>query len=126
VILHSNDQDRTSCFILAAVSIFARSVNFPYDLLLFRYLIRSVIFIPFDPISPHFDDLFFFEVSGYAESSCGVYVGVEVFLLCDMLVLLFEYIDHLLLIGFHLGQLAVGNEERVGVGCLFHCCCYIN
>ena len=52
-------------------------------------------------------------------------VGVKKFLLGNILILFSKDIDHFLLVGFYLCELTVGNEERIGIGCLFHCWCYI-
>ena len=100
-------------------------MNFSNDLLFLRYLIRSVLFIPFDPISPQLNDLFLFKISSNAESSGGMNIGVELFFFDKVLMLFSEYFDHVLLVGLYLCKLAVGNEKGIGVGSLLHCCSII-
>ena len=94
------------------------------DLFLLGYLARFVVLVPLDPVPPHLDDLFLFELPGDAEPGGRVDVGVEVFLGGQLGVLLSEEVDHFLLVGLDLGELAVGDEEGVGCG-LLHCCSII-
>lgn len=53
-----------------------------------------------------------------------MYVGVEVFFLCDGLVFLLEDGDDFFLVGFDLGHLAVRDEE--GIWAVVHSGQYIN
>lgn len=118
MVFHSNDQNGTTCFILSAKTIFSRGVNFTDNLLFFGDEVGPVFFKPFDPVSPHFDDLFLLKLAGYRESGDGVDIGIEILLRGEMAELAPEDIEEILLVGLDLCEFAIGNEE--GIGCDFH------
>ena len=120
---HSDDQDGASSFIIATEPILAGGVNFRDDFFLFGDLVRPVIFIPFDPIPPHLNDLFFLELSSNTETCNCMNVSVELFLLLKAVELFPENADDFLLVGLHLCELAVGDEEGIGSFLVLHGCC---
>ena len=123
MVLHPDDEHWTSSLIFTAEPIFSRGVNLSNDLFLFGYFVRSIVFVPFDPVPPHFDDLFLLKLSSNAESGGSVNVGIKFLFGGQLRVLLPIDVDHFPLVGLNLRELAVGDEERICFGGLH--CCYI-
>lgn len=76
-------------------------------------MIRSVVFVPLDPVPPEFNSFFFVELSSDGKSSDSVKIGVEILLIRVLSVVGFKDFEHFFTIGFYLSQLAVGDEEGV-------------
>ena len=83
------------------------------DLLILRNLIRFIVLIPLDPIPPHLNNFLLLELSGNTKSGNSMNFSVETFFFSNVIVLFLEDIDHFLLVGLHLSQLAIGNFERI-------------
>jgi hypothetical protein len=64
VVPHPNHQNWAPCFIVAAVSVLPGGVYFGDDLFLLGDEVWPVLFVPFDPTPPHFDDLLLLEFPG--------------------------------------------------------------
>lgn len=94
-------------------------MNFGYNFFLLSDEIRPVLLKPFDPISPHFDDLFLIEFTGNAESGNSKDVSIKIFLTGKMTVLVSKDSDEFFLVRFDLCELAVGDEEGIG-SCLHY------
>ena len=76
-------------------------------------LIRFVAFVPFNPVSPHLNNIFFFKLSGNGEPCDRVDVGVEVFPFLKLgEVLLKSSLDEFLEV-LDFGEFAVGDAEWV-------------
>ena len=113
MILHADDQDGTPSLVDPTKAILARSMDFGNDLFILADLIGLEALIPLDPLDPHFNELVLLELTGDAEASDSVYVGIEVLAVLEMLEFIIENVDDDLLLGLDLGQFAVGDTEGV-------------
>jgi hypothetical protein len=77
MILHSNNQDWASCFVISTEPVFAGEMDLVDFALALGDLVWPELFIPFDPVPPHLDYLLSLEFSRYRESCHRVDVGVE-------------------------------------------------
>ena len=122
MIPHPNDQNRTASLIETTKPIFSWRMYLRQDLLFLRNLIRFIFLIPLDPIPPHLNNFLLLELSGNTKSGNSMNFSVETFLFSNVTILFLEDIDHFLLVGLHLSQLAIGNFERIKGSWTFHCC----
>lgn len=76
MIPHPDEQYWTPLLIDSNISILARTVYLVDDLLARTNLIRTIALVPLDPVSPHFQCLLLMKLSGNAEASNGLEVGV--------------------------------------------------
>jgi hypothetical protein len=88
-------------------------VDFRNDFFVLGYKVRPVILIPFDPVFPHLYYFLAVEFSRDAEPRNRVYVGEEILLCLETLILCSEYFDDFLLVGTHLRQLTVAHVYGV-------------
>jgi hypothetical protein len=78
MILHSNNKYWASLFINTTISVFATGMDFRNDFLLLLDEFGFVALVPLNPVCPHLVYFLFVELSGDAESSDGVDVGIKI------------------------------------------------
>ncbi len=76
VVSHSDEEDGTAIDVFAAKSVLSWLMDLVDDGFIGGDLVRSVVFVPLDPLFPHFDGLFSVELAGDWEPGDGVDVGV--------------------------------------------------
>ena len=88
-------------------------MDFRNNFLFLADLIWLVVFIPFDPLHPHFNNLFLLELSGNRKSGHSIDIGIELFFLGNMIELIIEdFLDNTLE-GLNLGQFTVSDVEGI-------------
>ena len=83
------------------------------DIFLFGNEVRFVLLIPFDPVSPHLNYLFFFKLSSNTKSCDGLYISVEILFTIQFAVLVFEYGKDFFPVSSNLCKLTISNKERI-------------
>lgn len=113
MISHSDDKNRTTINIFPTESVFSRLMDFVDNRFICSNQVRSILFIPLDPLAPLFDSLFPIELSGDWKPCNSVNVGVKIFTLFTMLVLFCKDLFDLMLIWLNLSKLRVRNSQRI-------------
>lgn len=107
MVLHANNENGTALHINSTVSVLAWCMYFMNYFLLLTNFIRLVALVPLNPLRPHFINFIFLKLSSNAKSSYSMDVGIELTPLFQMSKFLIKNLDDLLLLRFHLSQLAI-------------------
>ena len=88
-------------------------MDFRNDFFVLGYKVRPVVLVPFDPVFPHLYYLLAVEFSRDAEPCNSIYVGEEILLGLESLIIFPEDLEDFLLVGTHLRQLTVAHVYGV-------------
>ena len=101
MIAHPDHQNWATAFVVATVAVFSRLVDLGNNGFVSRDLVRLVLLVPLNPLSPKLFDFSLIKFTGYAKAGDGSEIGVElmsglqlwILLLEDCLKVLLESLD---------------------------------